>query len=148
MLKGEEDARVCLPSAEEIAEYQEVVATNYPALQGAWCIMDGLKIQIEKSGDESMQNAFYNGWLHDHFVGCVYVFVPSGVVAACAVNAPGSWHDSEIAENVNLYEKLQSVFDCCGDIAVVDGAFLKRHCHFMIRSGKQKPGESPMQTAV
>jgi hypothetical protein len=113
-----------------------VVATNYPALQGAWCAMDGLKIQIEKSGDESMQNAFYNGWLHDHFVGYVYVFAPSGVVVACAVNSPGSWHDSVIAENGNLYEKLQSVFDCCGGIEVVDSTFSKRCCHFMIMSGK------------
>jgi hypothetical protein len=71
-----------------------VYPANYPALQGAWCVMDGLKIQIEKSGDDSKQNAFYNGWLHDHFVGCVYVFAPSGVVVACVVNALGSWHDS------------------------------------------------------
>ncbi len=69
------------------------------------------KIQIEKSGDESMQNAFYNGWLHDHFVGCVFVFVPSGIVVACAVNAPGSWRDGEIAINCKLCEKLQSVYD-------------------------------------
>jgi hypothetical protein len=34
-------------------EYQDVVRTNYPALEGSWCIMDGLKIPIEKSGDES-----------------------------------------------------------------------------------------------
>jgi hypothetical protein len=30
--------------------------------------MDGLKLQIQKSGDEAMQNAYYNGWLHDHLV--------------------------------------------------------------------------------
>ena len=68
--------------------------------------MDGLKIQIEKSGDDSTQNACYNGWLHDHFAGCVFVFAPSSVVVACAVNAPSSWHDSEIATNGKLYEKL------------------------------------------
>jgi hypothetical protein len=38
------DARVALPSAEEMAEYQDVVVTNYPALEGAWCVMDRLKI--------------------------------------------------------------------------------------------------------
>jgi len=48
VLKGEEDARVALPSPEEVAEYQDVVETNYPALPRVWCVMDGLKIKIEK----------------------------------------------------------------------------------------------------
>jgi hypothetical protein len=41
VLKGEEDARVALPSPEEVAEYQDVVETNYPALPRVWCVMDG-----------------------------------------------------------------------------------------------------------
>jgi hypothetical protein len=53
VLKEEEDARVALPSPEEVAEYQDVVETNYPALPRVWCVMDGLKIKIEKSGDEA-----------------------------------------------------------------------------------------------
>jgi hypothetical protein len=61
VLKEEEDARVDIPSAEEVSEYQDVVQTNYPALTGTWCIMDGLKIHIEKSSDESTQLASYNG---------------------------------------------------------------------------------------
>jgi hypothetical protein len=46
VLKEEEDARVALPSPEEILEYQDVVETNYPALPGVWCVMDRLKIEI------------------------------------------------------------------------------------------------------
>jgi len=53
VLKEEEDARVALPSPEEVAEYQDVVETNYPALPRVWCVMDGLKIKIEKSADEA-----------------------------------------------------------------------------------------------
>jgi hypothetical protein len=87
-MKEEVDARVDVPSAEEIAEYQ---------------------------------NAYYNGWLHDHFAGCV--FVTLGVVVACALNAPGSWHDCKIAVNCKLYDKLQSVYDSTGGIAVVNAAF-------------------------
>jgi hypothetical protein len=71
---------------------------------------------------------------HDHFVSCV--FVPSGVLVACALNAPGSWHDSEIAAICKLYDKLQSVYDRTGGVAVVDAAFSKKHCPFMIKSGK------------
>jgi hypothetical protein len=148
VLQEEEDARVALPSPEEVAEYQAVVETNYPALQGVWCVMDGLKIKIEKSSDEETQNAYYNGWLHSHFVGCVYVFVPSGVVVASAVNAPGSWHDSEIATNCGLYDKLQSIFDSSGGKAVVDSAFSKKRCPFMIKSGKRKPGETARRTVI
>jgi hypothetical protein len=48
VLKEEVDARVELPSAEEVVEYQEVVCSNFPALDGAWCVMDGLKISIQK----------------------------------------------------------------------------------------------------
>jgi hypothetical protein len=148
VLKEEEDARVALPLPEEISEYQDMVESNYPALPGVWCVMDGLKIKMEKNCDKSTQNAYYNGWLHAHFVGCIYVFVPSGVVAASAVNAPGSWHDSEIATNCKLHDKLQSVFDSSGGKAVVDAAFSRRRCPFMIKSGKHKPGETPRQTIV
>jgi hypothetical protein len=61
VLKEEEDAKVALPSAQEVAEYQEVVRTNFPALDGAWCVMDGLKVQFQKGREESTQNVYYNG---------------------------------------------------------------------------------------
>jgi hypothetical protein len=48
VLKEEVDARVELPSAEDVVEYQEVVCSNFSALDGAWCVMDGLKIPIQK----------------------------------------------------------------------------------------------------
>jgi hypothetical protein len=114
VLREEADAKIALPSAQEVAEFQEVVRTNFPALDGAWCVMDGLKVKIQKSGDEATQNAFYNGRLHDHFVGCVFVFAPTVVIVTCTLNAPGSWHDSYIAASGKLYEKLKSVFDATG----------------------------------
>jgi hypothetical protein len=69
-------------------------------------------------------------------------------VVASAVNAPGSWHDSEIATNCKLYDKLQSIFGSSGGKAVVDSAFSKRRCPFMIKSGKRKPGETAGQTII
>jgi hypothetical protein len=57
VLLEEEGAKVQLPAADKIAEYQELIAANYPALAGTWCVMDGLKLQIQKSGDEAPQNA-------------------------------------------------------------------------------------------
>ncbi len=49
--------------------------------------MDGLKLQIQKSGDKAIQNAYYIGCLHDHLVGSVFIFSPSGLIVACIVNA-------------------------------------------------------------
>jgi hypothetical protein len=59
------------------------------------------------------------------FVSCVFVFVPLGVVVACALDAPGSWHNSKIAANCKLYNKLQSFYDRTSGIEVVDAAFSK-----------------------
>jgi ElaB/YqjD/DUF883 family membrane-anchored ribosome-binding protein len=59
---------------------------------------------------------------------------------------PGSRHDSEVATNCKLNNKLQSVFESSGGKAVLDAAFLKRRCLSMIKSGKRKPGETQRQT--
>ena len=82
MLKEDETAQVHIPSPEKISEFQDVIRVNFPALDGAWSVMDGLKLLIQKPGEEAIQNGYYNGWLHDHFVSCVYVFVPSGHIVA------------------------------------------------------------------
>ncbi len=148
VLRVEDSAKVCIPSAEEITQYQEVIRLNFPALDGSWCVMDGLKIPIQKPGDELMQNAYYNGWLHDHFVGCIFAFVPSGIVVACTLNAPGSWHDSFIAEDGGLCDTLEAVYDSNSGKAVVDSAFSKKRCPFLIKSGKHKLGESTLARTV
>jgi hypothetical protein len=148
VLKEEPSARIEIPAEEDIREYQEVIASNFPVLDGTWCVVDGLKIPIQKSGDEATQNAYYNGWLHSHFVGCIFVFAPSGVIVSCIVNALGSWHDSYIAENGGLYDTLRDVYATCGGIAVVDSAFSKKRCPFLIKSGKMKVGESPAQRTI
>jgi hypothetical protein len=146
VLKEEPLAKVAIPSVEEIQEYQAVVRDNFPALDGAWCVMDGLKIPIQRSGDELAQNAYYNGWSHAHFVGCVMAFAPSGIIVACTLNAPGSWHDSFIAQNGGLYDQLKAVFNTAGGKGVVDSAFSKKHCPFLIKSGNHKPGETALET--
>jgi len=105
-MKEEPLAKVGTPSVDEIQGYQAIVQEHFPALDGVWCVMDGLKIPIQRSGDELTQNKYYNGWLHAHFVGCVMAFAPSRIIVACTLNAPGSWHDSFIAQNSGLYDQL------------------------------------------
>ena len=59
-MKEEEDAGLAIPSAEETVDYQEVVRTNVPSL-ASWM---GCRFKFKK-----IVISFYNGWLHDHFVG-------------------------------------------------------------------------------
>jgi hypothetical protein len=40
------------------------------------------------------------------------------------------------------------VFDATGGIAVVDSAFLKKRCPWMIKPGKEKIGETMIQTTI
>ncbi len=90
ILKDEPYAKVEIPLCDEINTYKEKILATFPDLDGVWCVMDGLKIPIQRPADKETQNAYYNGWLHDHFVGCVFAFAPSGIIVACTVNAPGS----------------------------------------------------------
>jgi hypothetical protein len=88
-----------------------------------------------------MQNAYYNGWLHDHFVNAVFVFVPSGTIVACTLHEPGSWHDSFIAQNGGLYDKLDEVFHSTGGRCVVDTAFSQVRCPYLVKSSERCFGD-------
>jgi hypothetical protein len=40
VLKEEPSARIEIPAEEDIKEYQEVIASNFPDLDGTWCVVD------------------------------------------------------------------------------------------------------------
>ena len=86
--------------------------------------IDGIKLSMQKPGDEIRQSAFYNGWTHGHYVGNVFVFAPDGRIVGMVINAPGSFHDSSILDYGRLYTRLEKLFDCHGVRSVVDSAFL------------------------
>lgn len=98
VLAQELDAMVRMPTALETVEYKRAFYNKYSMLKDVYAVADGLKLYLEQSGDTVIQNIFYNGWKHDHYVGNVLVFAPSGLIIACAMNAPGSMHDSSVAE--------------------------------------------------
>jgi hypothetical protein len=85
--------------------------------------VDGLKLYLQQSGSWVIQHIFYNGWKHDHYVGNVLVFVPDGTIAARALNAPGSLHESQISEWGGIYQKLQAAYELYEARCVVDYAF-------------------------
>ena len=51
-----------------------------------------------------LQNAYYNGWTCAHYCSSILSFAPDGTIMHAILNAPGLWHDSNIAER--LYHKL------------------------------------------
>jgi hypothetical protein len=117
-------ARVSAPMVEEVQEYQQIVATIYPRLGEVWGTCDGLNLRSERSISQRIQRMFYNGWLHGHFVSNVFVFV----------NAPGSMHDSTIADYTGVYDKLERVYEATGGKVIVDSAFKLRNNPFLIRT--------------
>jgi hypothetical protein len=53
-----------------------------------------------------LQNAYYNGWTCSHYFSNILTFAPNGTVIHAILNAPGSWHDPNIAER--LYSQLMT----------------------------------------
>ncbi len=61
-------AEVRIPSTKKIEEYVQMVNHQHPHLSDIWCTMDGLKLLLEQSGNDLIQEQFYNGWMHNHYV--------------------------------------------------------------------------------
>ena len=139
VLHHDVNAAVKLPSAEKIAAMKQAVAERHPQLVDVWCTMDGLKLYLEQSPWTVIQNMFYNGWTHDHYVGNVIVFCPDGTIPIACTNVPGCVHDSMIAEWGNIYDKLGEVFNSCGGKCIVDSAFCKLKYDYLIKSAQSAP---------
>jgi hypothetical protein len=62
-----------------------------------------------------------------------------GVIKICGLNAPGTMHDSTLADYGKVYEKLEAVFDETGGKVVVDSAFRLANNNFIIKTGQNVP---------
>ncbi len=61
ILRKHEQARVKMPSGEEIESFKGAIKLKYPLLENVWCMADGLKLKIEQAACPNMQARFYNG---------------------------------------------------------------------------------------
>ena len=136
-------ARVRKPSREEVLAYQQATMAKYPSLPEVWGTLDGLNLNIQSTKDDKVQSIFYNGWTHGHYVSSVFVFRMDGTIRICGLNAPGTMHDSTLADYGNVYEKLEAVFDETGGKVVVDSAFRLANNNFIIKSGQNVPLGNP-----
>ncbi|EGZ24867.1 hypothetical protein PHYSODRAFT_296798 [Phytophthora sojae] len=121
ILKLAPDGRISWPRTLQQFEYfASLIADRHPGLSGAFCFIDGVKIPVAESLDEDTQNSQYNGWTCSHYCSSVFVFAPDGTIICALMNAPGSWHDAAVAQD--LYGKLQDKTPE-GFFAIADSAF-------------------------
>lgn len=125
LLSSRLDSVVCLPDATKVAQYKEAIERKYPVLKDVAFVGDGLKILLQKAGDQMTQEAFYNGWKSGHYVTNVFVFAPDGTVVMSMLNCPGAMHDSELASIgvPSIYQKIDSMYELYGAKTVMDSAF-------------------------
>jgi hypothetical protein len=136
LLREDEQAGVQIPSSEKNDEYKQMVQNRHRFLTDSWCTIDGLKVTLEQAGDALIQERFYNGWTHDHYVTLVLCFCPDGTIPICYINIPGLVHDSQVANYGNIYDKLESVFERDGAQWAVDSAFGNVSCENLIKSSQ------------
>ena len=139
VLKGRTDAMVRIPSNEQIENYKNVIKSMFPSLKNVWMAMDGLKLYLEQSSCCVIQNRFYNGWTHDHYVTNILGFCPAGTIVVACTNVPGCIHDSTVCDWGNIYQKLEEVYLRNGGKCAVDSAFCKKKNDFLIKSSQSLP---------
>ena len=121
---------------EKIREYCDAIQSRHSLLTDVWCTMDGLKLYLQQAGVANIQNNFYNGWTHDHYVSGVFCFCPDGTIPIACFNVPGSVHDSKIAEWSDIYKKLDAVYSLTGAKCTADSAFSKHKGPYIIKSSQ------------
>jgi hypothetical protein len=136
VLRQREDSVIKLPSPEKVEQYKQSISQQYPSLENVALFGDGLKILLQRAGDDIVQNRFYNGWTHDHYVSNVFVFAPDGTIVMAVLNCPGSMHDSELATlgEPSMYDKIDQLYEETGCQCVMDSAFAARRRPSIIKS--------------
>lgn len=110
MLHRDNNSSVKIPTEWEFSLYKSHISVNYGLLRDLYAVSDGLKLALHQSQEYQIQNRFYNGWTHDHYVSNLFVFVPAGLIVACYVNSPGCMHDSLVSDMGGEYNNLNSFY--------------------------------------
>lgn len=73
---------IAWPQGTQFEEYAALVQARHRLLFGAFGTIDGLNLPCQTAyNDVDVENATYNGWLHEHFISSVLVFAPDGTSA-------------------------------------------------------------------
>ena len=115
-LRDHPAAKIQFPGLEEIQQMCELVRHREPTVDDVFAFLDGLALPIQCSSDEDIQNAYYNGYYGDTMVNNIFLFAPTGKIIYAVFNAPGSWHDSTVAEPLKaLILDLDLPYKICVD---------------------------------
>jgi hypothetical protein len=134
VLREDPNGAVVVPNNNKIDRFVLSINEKYPALYNCWGGMDGLKLRVEKAGDYQIQNLFFNGWQHGHYISKLFLFSPDGKIRACYINALGTMHDSTMAKRGSVYNKIDLLFAERGAKIVVDLAFSSEAGQSMFKS--------------
>jgi hypothetical protein len=115
VLSDNKDAIVEMPSDDRVKELCKIFHERHDLLPDVYCVADGLKLYFEQ---------------------CAFVFSIDGRIIRGIVNAPGSLHDSTLAEWGGIYESLEEVYlrtdaKCC-----VDSAFASTNNAYLLKSSQ------------
>ena len=124
-------AQIKFPDETEKQKFALQIANRYPRIQNCIGFMDGLSIHVQCSDDPELQNACYNGYHADTMCNNVFLFGPNGKVLLCAINYPGSWHDSSVC-NLMLVTIIENINGFC---VSVDQGFPRSGKYFDILVG-------------
>ena len=140
VLQNHPFAKIQPPSEHELENYIGAIAAKHPVLgeEKVWGAADGIKLHLQKSRDWSVQNRYYNGWKASTFVNSVFVFAPDGCIRICTLNAPGTFHDSTMAD-YGIYEKMEQLYIEYNVKVVVDSAFNLSGKPYLIQSSQDDP---------
>ena len=139
ILKADLKSEVHMPDAAKIALFKEAIAAKHSLLVDCYCMVDGLKLDLQQAGDSIIQSCFYNGCKHDHFATNVFAFALNGSIIACTLNAPGTWHDSTLAHWGSMYSKHQKHWEDHHGKVLMDSAFASNMYEFIIQSSQNVP---------
>ncbi len=58
LLKNDTPASITIPSIEQIIVYKPTINSKYPILKNVWATMDGLKLYLQKSPKQKIQEIY------------------------------------------------------------------------------------------
>jgi DDE superfamily endonuclease len=136
VLYKDPSAKVMMPTDAKVETLKSIVQARHELLTDVFAFADGLKLYFESTGDLDEQSMYYNGWKSAHFITNLFVFSADGICISAVVNAPGSLHDSTLAEWGGVYQELEEVYNRTGGKCCVDSAFSTANNAFLVKSSQ------------
>ncbi|ETI30579.1 hypothetical protein, variant 1 [Phytophthora nicotianae P1569] len=96
-LIGFDPARITWPSLNRQKALAKLISLRQALVSFTCGFLDGKNYRILQPSNADLQNAHYNGWLHDVFVTGTLCFSADGLIVWAKHNCPGSWNDGDMS---------------------------------------------------